>query len=316
MKLLTGIRPSLWARCPRAAAYQGRGETEAEPPPETREYWFRGQVFEEIVVRQIIAKHGRDNVERQVVIPIDGIGEGHADFYLPADKTLGEIKSTVAPFPNSPVFEHGVKQNRIYQAFHPDAEQGVLYMLNPNRMTAADIYTVKLTDDDREEIEAERQQIVGAVGGGPLPERVCQKPGQARGRMCPFAAVCFDGYEEPGRWEIRSPDALDAAAALYALKTEIAGHNAAVKALEEDKEAAQATLSELVPEGDSTVGPFAVRRTHVRRSPSFSLKAWEAAGNSVEPLVEFMRAGAEFDTFRVAKTEAAGDIDYGEEAPF
>lgn len=319
---LTGIRPSLWARCPTAAVFQGRGEEEAPLPPETQEYWFRGNVFEEIVVRQIIAKHGRENVERQVVIPIPGIGEGHADAYLKPERTLIEVKSTVAPFPNSPIFERGVKQLKLYIHHHPEAEQGVLYMLNPNRMTPADLYTVRLSDEDREQIEFERDMIVNGVhlgSGGPQhgsPYRPCTKPAQARGRMCPFAHVCFDGWEPPDTAEVTDPAALDAASRLYAIKEEQRMHKAAIDALEEEKRVAEGELAELLDVGDTVVGPYQVKRTHVVRQPTFSVKAYEAAGLSLEPLAEFFRPGSEYDVFRVAKAETAGDIDYGLEAPF
>ena len=162
---LTGIRPSLWARCVTAAVFQGRGEPEAPPPPETEEYFFRGNVFEEIVMRQIIVKHGAENVERQVVIPIPGIGEGHADGYLIPEKALLEIKSTTAPYPNSDTFAFGVAQLQRYIAYHPEAEKGYLYMVDPNRMKAADVYPVVLSDDDYERIEAERIEIVDEVAG-------------------------------------------------------------------------------------------------------------------------------------------------------
>lgn len=318
---LTGIRPSLWARCPTAAVFQGRGEEEAPLPPETQEYWFRGNVFEEIVVRQIIAKHGKENVERQVVIPIPGIGEGHADAYLKTEKTLIEVKSTVAPFPNSPIFEHGVKQLKLYIHHHPEAEQGVLYMLNPNRMTPADVYTVRLSDEDRVGIQHERMFIEESVVDGRTevehghPYRPCTRPAQARGRMCPFATVCFADYEAPEPGEVTDPAALDAASRLYAIKEELRVHKAAIDALEEGKREAEGELAELLDVGDTVVGPYEVKRTHVVRQPTFSVRAYEAAGLSLEPLAEFFRPGSEYDVFRIAKADSPGDVEYGE-APF
>lgn len=322
MKTLTGIRPSLWARCPTAAVFQGRGETEEEPPAETSEYFFRGNVFEEIVVRQVIAKNGRDDVEREVVIPIPGIGEGHADFYLKSSQTLGEVKSTVSPYPNSDTFTYGVRQLRIYMAYHPEAVEGALMMIDPNRMKPADVYTVRLTDEDRRNIEIERQYIVDNLAGRDelsphgVEFRPCTKPGQARSRMCPFADACFKDWEEPVLSEVTDPDAVDAAARLAAIALLEQPHKAALKELEPDKKEIQAELAALVPEGDSVVGPFRVRRTHVVRQPSFSVKAFEAAGLDIEPLTEFFRGGSEHDRLTVTKAEEWGDVEYGEEAPF
>ncbi len=319
---LTGIRPSLWARCVTAAVFQGRGEPEAEHPPEAAEYFFRGHVFEEIVMRQIEAKHGRENVQRQVVIPIPGIGEGHADGYLIPDKALIEVKSTVAAYPNSDTFTFGVEQLKRYLTYHGEAEKGYLYMVDPSRMKPADVYTVILTDEDREQIEAERQYIADSTRSPDYvlsphgyDSRPCTRPSQARSRMCPFAAVCFADWEPDPAVEVTSPDALDAAARLHAIKTEKAQLAAQTRALEEGEKAAQAELAEHVEPGEAVIGPFHVKRTHVQMQPKFSIRAFEAAGHSVDPLAEYFTPGTAYDRWAIGKTERPGDTDYGE-SPF
>ncbi|MCC6640909.1 MAG: hypothetical protein IT386_07075 [Deltaproteobacteria bacterium] len=317
----TGIRPSLWARCVTAAVFQGRGVSEAEPEPEAREWFFRGHVFEEIVMRQIEQKHGRENVQRQVVIPIPGVGEGHADGYLIPEKALIEIKSTVAAYPNSDTFQFGVEQLRRYLAYHDEAEKGWLYMIDPGSMKPAQVYTVVLTDDDRERIEREREHIA-ALGDdgidGPIHGtgwRPCTRPSQARARLCPFAAVCFEGWEPPDATEVTDSATLDAVSRLYAIKTQKAALAAQSRALEEGEKVAQAELADLVDVGDSVVGPFAVKRTHVVMQPRFSVRAFEAAGHSVEPLAEFFTVGSEYDKWTIKQADAPGDVDFGE-APF
>ena len=319
---LTGIRPSLWARCVTAAVFQGRGETEAEHPPEAAEWFFRGHVFEEIVMRQIEAKHGTENVQRQIVIPIPGIGEGHADGYLIPEKALIEVKSTVAAYPNSDTFTFGVEQLKRYLAHHGEAEKGYLYMVDPTRMKPADVYEVRLTDEDRADIDQERGYIALAVEdrstGQPKhsdPWRPCTRPSQARSRLCPFASVCFEGWEPPETEEVTEAEALDAASRLHAIKTEKASLAAQVKALEEGEKAAQSELAEYVEPGDAVVGPFAVRRTHVVMKPKFSARAFEAAGHSIEPLADYFTEGSEYDRWTVTKAAASGDVDFGE-APF
>lgn len=320
---LTGIRPSLWARCPTAAVFQGRGEEEAPHPPEAEEYFFRGNVFEEIVMRQIAAKHGKENVERQVVIPIPGIGEGHADGYLRPDKTLVEIKSTVAAHPNSDIFTQGVRQLRIYLTYHGEAEQGALYMLNPNVMKPADVYTVKLTDEDLFGIHNEANYIEDNVKSANLEGlddhgdeyRPCTKPSQARGRMCPFASVCFGEDWQPQVDEVTDARAATLAGELMAIKAEKRLHTASVKALEEGEKELQAELADLVDVGESLVGPFVVKRTHVVLQPKFSTKAFQAAGHSLEPLAEFFAGGSEHDRWAITKAEHAGEVDYGD-VPF
>jgi hypothetical protein len=311
VRTLTGIRPSLWARCTRAAALQGQGHAEAPMPPEADEYLFRGNVFEEITARRLQAKHGKQNVLRQIEVTIPGVGVGHPDFYMVKEKAIGEAKSTVSPFPNSPIFEAGAKQAKIYTHFHPEAERGYLYMLDPNRMKPADVYEIKVSDDDAEEIEAERLSIVEAVAGADLPPRICTHPGQARSHMCPLAAACFPDWEPEPADEITNPDALDAVSRLAAIKREKRQHASAIKALEEGEKLAQAELAEVVEHGDSIVGPFKVRRTLVERKPAFSVRAFEAAGHSVEPLAEFFVGGSSHDRWTITVADEAGDIDYG-----
>lgn len=320
-RTLTGIRPSLWARCVTAAVFQGRGADEAEAEAEAREWFFRGHVFEEIVMRQIEAKHGKENVQRQVVIPIPGIGEGHADGYLRTEKALIEVKSTVAAYPNSDTFQFGVEQLRRYLAYHGEAEKGYLYMVDPSRMKPADVYTVVLTDSDREKVEYERQAIVdlseglGVMAQHGSADRPCTRPSQARSRLCPFAATCFEEWEPDPVKEITDPAALDAASRLHAIKTEKASLAAQTRALEEGEKAAQAELAEYVEPGEAVVGSFAVRRTHVAMKPKFSVRAFEAAGHSLEPLAEFFTPGSEHDRWTVTRAAAAGDVDFGE-VPF
>lgn len=322
MTTLTGIRPSLWARCVTAAVFQGRGEPEAEHAPEAAEWFFRGHVFEEIVMRQIEAKHGKENVQRQVVIPIPGIGEGHADGYLIPDKALIEVKSTVAAYPNSDTFQFGVEQLRRYIAYHPEAEKGYLYMVDPGRMKPADVYTVVLTDEDRANIDLERRYIEDAVSDRSDglakhsdPWRPCTRPSQARSRLCPFAVTCFDGWEPPDAAQVTETQALDAVSRLHAIKTEKAQLAAQASALEEGEKKAQAELAEYVEPGDAIVGPFTVKRTHVVMQPRFSVRAFEAAGHSIEPLAEYFTEGSEYDKWTVKQADQAGDIDFGE-APF
>jgi hypothetical protein len=272
-------------------------------------------------MRQIEAKHGKENVQRQVVIPIPGIGEGHADGYLIPEKALIEIKSTVAAYPNSDTFQFGVEQLRRYLAYHGEAEKGYLYMVDPSRMKPADVYTVVLTDADREEILSQQGFIVEAVvGTKDLPshggnDRPCTRPSQARSRLCPFADVCFEGWEPEPAEEITEPQALDAASRLHAIKTEKRQHAAAIRALEEGEKAAQAELAEYVEPGEAIIGPFAVKRTHVVMQPKFSVRAYQAAGNEVDDLADYFTAGSEYDKWTVGKADQAGDTDFGE-APF
>ncbi|MBA2707203.1 MAG: hypothetical protein H0U59_05300 [Gemmatimonadaceae bacterium] len=317
---LTGIRPSLWARCVTAAVFQGRGEAEAPHPPEAEEYFWRGNVFEEIVMRQIEAKHGKENVERQVEIPIPGIGTGHADGYLKTEKALLEIKSTTSPYPNSDTFAFGVAQLQRYIAYHPEAEKGYLYMVDPNRMRAAEVREVALTEEDFFRIEAERVEIVEQVAGNaPLAlhgseRRPCTRPSQARNRFCPFAAVCFDGWEEPVPNIVSDPEAMRLARLVRDIEFEERDHKAALKVTEPLKRDAKAALSEYCPEkGESVVGPFLVKTWTVSGTVKVSDRALRAAGIDPAP---FSTRNPDQIRVQVSESEEHGDIDFGDDTPF
>lgn len=311
----TAVRASELSRCARMAALRGLGAEQAEHDEQTLRYFARGHLYSDYVCRQLEAKHGKENVEREVEIPWP-LGLGHADAYISSEKLLAEIKSTVAPSTSSPMFDMAVAQLRFYLRFHPEAETGALYLINPSDLSGEDVFAVRLTDEDREEIDAAVADVQAALEGGPLPERVCSKPGQARGRLCAFAEACFAGWQPPEPTEITEPDALDAAVRLHALKIAERPLKEQLAAIDEGKKEAQAELAEILPVGESVIGNLQVTRTHVQRQPTFSVKAFEAAGHSVEPLTEFFKPGAEYDTFKIKSAQTAGEIDFGDEAPF
>lgn len=313
----TEVRLSEMARgCARLSYYRATGEQPAEHDSEQLEWFQRGHLFEHYVVSQLIAKHGADNVERNYPIQ-HPLGVGHADALIGPERLLVEIKSSTTGTLSTPVFDNGVRQLKRYLHYADDvADRGALYMINPTTLKPADVFEVRLTDDDREEIATEMVELARAIESREAPARVCSKPSQARGYFCPFAATCFGGWEPDPLAEITSPDALAAASELAAIKQNEAQAKATLKALEEGRKDAEARLAELVPVGKSVVGPFELTRTHVKRQPSFSVKAYQAAGHSLEPLAEFFRDGAEYDTWKVTQAESAGAVDFGEEAPF
>lgn len=299
------------ARCIRMAALRGQGAEQQEYDAQTRRYFARGHLYTDYVCRQLEAKYGRENVQREVEIPWP-LGVGHADAYLPNEKLLVEIKSTVAPSTSSPMFEMAVNQLRFYLHFHPEAERGALYLVNPSDLSGEDVFEVGLTDEDREAIDLAVAQVEHALDTDNLPERVCSRPSQGRGRLCPFVEACFAGWEAPEPGEVVDPDAADAASRLAAIKTAERPLKEQLAALEEGKKQAQADLAEYVEPGEAVVGPWIVKRTHVTRSPSFNVKAFAAAGHSLEPLAEFFKPGAEYDTWKVERAQTAGELDYGD----
>jgi len=298
------------------AAYRALGAEPGALDPQADEYFYRGHVFEELEVRRLQAKYGRENVIRQVEIDW-GFGEpGHADGFVIPEQALVEIKSTSTPTFSTPMVDMAIAQSRLYLRFYPDADCVWLLLLDPNRMKPADLIVVRNTPEDVAEIDAALAQLRQALEAGPLPERVCVKPGQARGRFCSFAATCFEGWEPEAPASISDPYAVSLAVDLARVRGEIAALKRQLEPLEDEEKATKAELAQHVEEGESLLGPWVVTLNHVQRSPTFSSKLARAAGFPLETLDEFMRPGADYDTIRIRPAEAAGDVDYGDEAPF
>lgn len=300
---------------------RGVGNPVPEYDERTRRYFARGHLYGSYVYQQLVAKFGRDDVVRERIVKWP-LGEGHMDAYIVSLGMVVETKSTVTPSTSSPMFDMSVEQNKMYQHYTPGSKTGAVYLINPSDLSREDVFTVKLTGEDRDRIDAKTAFIRDAINGeadAPVhgsEYRPCVTPGQARGRMCPFAHVCFQDWQPPDTAENTNPLAVEAARALYQIKQEIREHTKMLDSLEAEKKNVEAELAELVDLGDTVVGPYQVKRTHVVRQPTFSVRAYQAAGLSLEPLAEFFRPGSEYDTWRVTMADTAGSIDYGEEAPF
>lgn len=311
----TEVRASEVARgCERMSVLRALDAEPADPTGEEREWFARGHLFEHYVVSQLEAKHGKPNVIRQPEIH-HPLGVGHSDALIVPERLLVEVKSANAGSLKTPSFENGVTQLKIGLRFRDDADQGALYMINPSTLKPADVFVVRLTDEDIEEIDETFARIQEAIEREQLPERVCAKPSNGRAYLCPFIVPCFDGWEQPEVEEIDEAEALTVTSELAAIKEQEKTHRAALAVLEEGRKDAQERLGGLVPVGDSVVGPFAVKRIHKSRGPAFSVKAYEAAGHSLEALAEFFYGGSEWDEYRIAKAVTPGDTDYGE-SPF
>ncbi len=305
------LRASELARCPRQCAYRGLAADAREPDERTRRYFARGHMYGAYVGQQLEARFGPDDVERERVIPWP-LGEGHADFYVRSMKLLIETKSTVAPSTSSPMFDMAVWQLKIYLRFDPEAEHGALYIVNPSSLDGEDVVTVTLTDDDIREIDAQVESVRVALDGGPLPDRVCDRPSQARGRLCPFAVTCFEGWEPDPAREITDPRAADLAARIYEAKQKEREHRAPLTEAEADRKQAEAELAELLEQGASDVGPFRVTRSD-RHRESFNLKKARLAGVPDDLLDEFTSV-SRFSMWTVDR-QAPPAEDYGD-VPF
>lgn len=309
----TEVRASEVARgCDRMSVLRALGAQSDEPDDEQKEWFSRGHLFEWYYGKQLDAKHGRENVIRQPTFE-HPLGVGHSDFLIAPERLLVEVKSTQAGTLSTPVFDNGVEQLRIAIHFHPDADRGALVMLNPSTLRAAEVYDVVNTEDDDERIDATFASIQNHIIAERLPDRVCHKPGNARGMLCPFATPCFEGWEEPLPYSVTDQEAVRLAALITTIQmkekialTEVAG-------LADEKKEAKQHLSEFLPEkGVSTVGPFSVQTWPVKGQVKVNAKALEAAGIDPAP---YSTRGNDRVEVRVSLADEAGDVEYGD-VPF
>lgn len=319
---LTGLRLSETARCLRQAAYRGLGAPEDEPPADVQLYFRRGHFFGRLRAAEYADEYGADAIQVEREIPWPG-GTGHADIYVIPTRTLVEVVSTVAPTPL--MLGHKIEQVKRYLHYDPEAEHAVVEHINPSRLAPVDAFPVRLTDDDRERIDAETAALLIAVAvdnASELP-RVCSKPGDARQQLCPFADTCFAGWQQP-EVELDSPEARQLAAEGLQLARARREAQAEAKETDEAWRDWQARAVEAgVPEGVSRIGPVVVKRTLVAGRETFRRQVAEKAGiwttADSERFRDFLSIGQPHERWTVEQDGdgpvVTGD-DFGSDAPW
>jgi CRISPR/Cas system-associated exonuclease Cas4 (RecB family) len=315
---LTGARLSSLARCPRQAFY-----TATEPAPEydeqTRRYFERGRLYEDLVIRQLEAKHPNSRVLRQHPVKWGLEWEGHLDALILPEGIAVEVVSTVSP--SGLIFDFKLEQLRLYMAHTPEAKSGVLYVVNPSSLRGEDIIPVTLTDQDRQRIENAVTAVVEAVRAGEPPERVCAKPSEARAHLCPFAETCFFGWEPPPPSPL-SKDAEQAAMRMLALK--VRRDNLRRELRDADAEwrnEGDALLLEGVEPGqDYEAGGVKVKAVEVKGRETFSLSKFRKAGQMLpgdeDRLGPFIQHGEPYVRWTVSGEHVEAETDDFGDVPF
>lgn len=279
-------RWSAAAKCPRQCAYGLLGAEPAEPDERTKRLWRRGRQLGADLANDFAAKYGEENVvrEKAVAWPDTGLplGELHTDVFIKPEKMAVEVKSSTSP---ASILDDAITQLGGEIRWDPEAEVGALAIVDPTGWRDVELIPVFLTDELQERVESIAAQVVTAANGGPLPERVCQKPADGRGRFCPFIDICFKDWQAP------DPLDLDSDVAQLAVELKQAqDEERQVKALVAEKEERRKELAkqlvewDLVPGMDYVGSGVKVRRTHVNDSPRFSFSKAEKAGMFQTPI--------------------------------
>lgn len=193
---MIGARLSALARCPRQAAYTALGSASNEPSDQMHRYLARGRVFEEYVAAQFEAKYpGQIQSQREITWKL---GTGHADIYVTGKRLLVEVVSTVAP--TGKILDFKIEQVKLYLRHDAEAEKAAVYVVNPSDLRREELLPVRLTDEDRERIDATIAEVAAAVesNGESMPACCASSPDECRfSHMCSYTDLAWADWEPP-----------------------------------------------------------------------------------------------------------------------
>lgn len=315
MTLEARSRWSMASRCARQGAYALLGEEPAEPDEQTRRYFLRGKQIGRYVVEQLEAKFGATDVvaEKAVEWPA---GIGHADAFVQSEALTVEVKSRTS----LEVTDDDLAQIAGYMHFDPDSERGGLILVHPSSLDER-VLPVLLTDELRGQVEEAVERVVRAGKTGELPERCCERPSDARSKMCPFAEVCFSDWTAPPVIQVNGQVA-ELAPELYRAELDTKQARRLTAEAEARRDELRAQLRDVLEPGMVyEAGGYRLRRTVVKPRVTYDVASALKAGQLAEANVAaFRRVGQGHDRWSVDALDdgqpAIPSDDFGEEAPF
>jgi hypothetical protein len=259
---LTGVRWSglVSSRCARRVYYEHNGQAHDEPDERTRRMWARGRRYEQIIADEVLDELAANGVvaERQAVLewpsPAHPIGRTHLDILAPVGDSIRivEIKSNAGAH---------LLENAALQL----AGQAILVAdqtsIEPNGSPLAhdvDAFVVAVDSHTGERRDhriewTEYQGLVellwrlaaDAIAAEQLPDRVAERPSDARCMFCPFKATCWDGWEPPDIDQVIGLD--DVADELAQLDADLKLHGERAKKLLERRDQLREKLRPHLP---------------------------------------------------------------------
>jgi len=317
---------SRWSQavlCPRQAAYGLRGQPlDEEPDDIVKGYFARGKQLGAYMAERFIAQYGAHDIVLEKAVPWPA-GIAHGDIFVRSEKLAVEVKSKADPRPlDSHILQLGGQVH-----FDPEAESGALVLVDPSNLQERTIPMPVVPDALVEEIERISGEVAGAADpAAPLPARVCSRPSEARGHMCPFAATCF------GEWEAPDPIELQGEVAKLALR--LVELDATIKATADDVKDWESERDELRSQLRLTLEPKLdyvldeeqlIRITPIAGRVTYDITTAIKMGALTEAEVaDFRREGKGYERWTVRPVPAPGDdpvrplpdLDYGDTPPF
>jgi hypothetical protein len=325
-------RWSLAVRCERMATYGLRGETPAEPDEYQLGFFERGKQLGAWMAERFVQKYGRDQVilEKAVAWPA---GIAHTDIFVKPEKLAVEVKSTASLVPA----DFHILQLAGEVVFDDDAEQGALVQVNPSNLVTRTLPMPVVTDELRERVHEIAATVARAADPhSPLPGRVCARPSDAIGRMCPFAETCFTGWTAPDPVELEG-ELLELVPELDEAESTVKSLRAAVKEAEERRELVRARARRVLSPGTEYLArddELVIGITEVSGRTTYDVASAIKLGVVAESaLAPFRRTGKPSERWRVRprplldSEQDAGSVlsgiaaaaaveDFGDEAPW
>lgn len=314
------VRWSMGVRCPRMAAY-GLAGAEPEPTTPRQEGRFaRGRYANDYFVRQMRAKHGETNVIPEMAVPWPAppalpIGELHVDCALISERLAIEVKNTIWI---DSLFDSAVLQVAGAVHYSDKFDAGLVVFLDHDLQVTHE-FPVFLNDELIEKVESIAAAVLAsAQPGGPMPDRICEKPSDGIGHFCPFIAHCFgeDWEPEPARVEAERSEL---ASRGWIIQRDLRAANGNVEELQKQWDAWKEEALELgLPLGETMAGPIRMKHSEVKGAETFSLKKARTAGVWTalddERFGPFVSIGKPSHRYDLKKTEAGAplDLDFGD----
>jgi hypothetical protein len=301
---LTGPRLSTIARCPRAGALQAAGHPPAEPSDRQRGLFKRGHLFGDYAYQQLLERYDASEIEREREIPWNMFaphgrlfeGVGHADFYIPAEKKLIEVKSSTDIYGG--IIDTASTQVRLYMLFDQEAESAVVYHINAVDMFE-DWIEIKMRDGDREELATLLADVAAGADGGPLPQCNQGSPSACRQSHCLFTEPAWAGWQHPLAVHEPSPELEQMLRQWNAMKDV---ERQAEPAYKRRKEIEQELIDAGLKVGENHIGDWVVKRRQQKGRTTFSYATADKAGaldGLEEVLAPFVKVGEPSERFEV-----------------
>lgn len=326
-RLRGATRWSMASRCARMASYGLLGVEPDPPTPRQQGRFARGRDAGRYFARQMAAKHGEANVRFEHAVPWPAppalpVGELHIDVGVMSERLAIEAKSS--KWIDS-MLDAAIIQVAGAVHFSPDFDAGLVVFLDGDYQITNE-YPVFLNDELIEKVEGIAAAVVAAGAGGfsALPDRICEKPSDAISHMCPFADVCFQGWEPP---EPLGPadfefDLSKRASEGWIIQRDLRAAKGNVEELQARWDAWKEDMIALeVPSGVEIVaGPVKIKRIDVKGRETFSLAKARTAGvwgpGDEERFGPFTKIGEPSVRFDLTRRDGDLDLEFGDEAPF